>query len=147
MNPREALKEHLMLKRHAACDGQRREAHYCEGDYPEMHEAIFSRDDARGSAELLAYTNHEINCVLLCPYFHNRYGRSAWFRVWVVRQQVSRYGAEAVWRYVSGWPGVINPLGVFSTVGRFMYWLDGTEKEKAGQKKPASRRPFPLRSP
>ena len=144
MNPREVLKERLMLERHAACDGQRKEAHYCGGGYPDMHEAIFSRDDARGSPELLKYTNHQTNCILLCQFFHGRYGRSRDFRVWVILLQISRYGAQAVFDYISGWPGVVNPVGAFGSVGKMMYWLKESEEAST---RPASRRPAPRRSP
>ena len=101
-NPREVLKEALLAERFF-CEAKQFAPHSCQGGL-ELHEAIYTRDDARASAKARAYICDRLNCAILCSYAHTKWGRSAAGRSWFVGKQIATFGRLAMENYAEGAP-------------------------------------------
>lgn len=101
-NPRETLKAALIQERFF-CEAKAFSPHSCQGGL-ELHEAIYTRDDARASVKAKTYIIDRLNCAILCSYAHQKWGRSAAWRSWFVGKQIGAFGRLAMENYVSGAP-------------------------------------------
>ena len=100
---REALKSRLIERRLFRCELRPAFPHHCEGGL-ELHEAFYTRDDARHSAAAKIYIIDERNCVLLCSRAHALLGRSPHARAWLMGEQVKRYGEVAMREFLDNAP-------------------------------------------
>ena len=100
---REALKSRLIERRLFLCELKSGFPHRCEGGL-ELHEAFYTRDDARHSVAAKAYIVDERNCVLLCSRAHALLGRSTHARAWLMGEQVKRYGEVAMREFLDNAP-------------------------------------------
>jgi len=69
-----------------------------------MHEAFYTRDDARQSQVAKDYIVDELNCFLLCSRAHALLGRSPHARAWLMGEQVKRYGEVAMREFLDNAP-------------------------------------------
>lgn len=112
-NPRELLKQELLddSARKVAvdgvihvCEGQKFELHNCRGGI-EMNEVLFTRNHIRHLTQSKkAYFWHEINCALVCTWFHQKMGHTSKFRNWWIARTGDLYGISTVLDYIEEAP-------------------------------------------
>ena len=94
MNPRQELKEKLILERRInidGCEGCHFKPHKCDGIW-HMNEIIFTRNHIRHlTAKKKEYYWDPRNCTINCSWFHERWGHSTKYRdFW--RDYAEQYG-------------------------------------------------------
>ena len=102
-NPRQVLKARLLAERLFRCDGKALKAHVCEprGSL-DLHEALYSRADLPKSKQSYAFDEH--NVLLLCRWFHERYGGTKWLRQKAAEYLCTLYGDAAIQFYLEQAP-------------------------------------------
>lgn len=86
------------------CEGMAYKPHQCYGGI-EMNEVIFTRNHIRHlTPKEKNYFWTEVNCALVCSFFHKRYGHSRAFREWWIERAISLYGIDEVSGFIDNAP-------------------------------------------
>lgn len=80
------------------------EGHACDGPL-ELNEVLIPRSLFQRMPQAdQAYFFAEVNCSLVCQWFHARHGHTMAYRDWWERVAKRIYGAEAVWKFIAESP-------------------------------------------
>ena len=102
-DPRQVLKARLLQERLFHCDGKVFKAHKCDPPHVfDLHEALYSRADLPKSKQAYAFDEH--NSLLLCRWFHERYGGTKWLRQKAAEYLCTLYGDAAIQFYLEQAP-------------------------------------------
>lgn len=86
------------------CEGQAYIPHTCQGGF-EMNEVIFTRGHIRHlSKSEKKYFWHEINCSIVCTWFHPQHGESRDFRDKYVNRMIEIFGRHNVAYFIHNAP-------------------------------------------
>lgn len=78
------------------CEGQSFKSHECKTTI-DMNEVIFTQGDIQHLSEKgKEYYWSEINCSLVCRWFHTKWGHSREFRDWFVRRMITKFSRDIV---------------------------------------------------